>query len=196
MSEAITTLRDGLKAGLIAARTDAGTRVESERSDFVYAHPQDAAGNLPKLCVYVLEDTSVANANGTVWECRASIAVESWAYGLSDATAQKTAEEVAADRRDKLDGQAVRAIVNDQALLSRLGIARVTKARTVRQTGTQGELVYSASKTYLDVDLFDREELCEGADLLERVDIDAAVDPAGADPDMTVTAQVPQEDSP
>lgn len=194
MSEAITALRDGLKAGLVAARTSAGTRVECERGEFLYASPQDAAGNLPKLCVYITEDSADANANGTLWECQATIAIEAWAYGLSDATAGKTAEEVAADRRDALDGQAVRAIANDQKLKDALGIARVRRVSTRRQTGKQGELVWGASKTLLEVDLFDREELCEGEDLLERVDVDVAVSEAGSAPDMTMTAQVAQEE--
>lgn len=195
MSEAITTLREGLKAGLIAARTIAGDLVEAERRDPIYTAPRDAAGKLPKLCVYVVEDVATANANGTLWECTATIVIDSWDYAVSEAAGGRTAEEVAGARVDQLDGQAVRAIVNDRALMNRLGIARVTRSRTARTVGKPAgaDIIYAASSTSLEVDLFDRAELCEGADLLEQVETDVGVADAGGATDMTITAQVPQE---
>lgn len=194
MSELVTALRDGLKAGLIAARTSAGDRVESESGQFLYASPADAAGNLPKLCVYIVDDSADANANETLWDAQATIALEAWAYGVSDASAGKTGEEIAADRRDKLDGEAVRAIVSDPALKTALGIRRVRRVSTRRTTGKNGELIYGASKTLLEVDLFERAELCPGEDLFEEAGIETGVADADGQTDMTDEARISQEE--
>ena len=194
MTDRVTALRDGLKAGLIAANTTASGRVVSEQSDPQYTSTQDAGGNLPKLCAYIPEVDSDSNAQGTSWTVTARFAVDVWTYGISTLSPPKTAEEVAADRRDVLVAQVIKAICGDLRLHRALGIKRVRRVMERRQVMTPpGEITYGAARITFDVDLYELDDITCQADPLEQIGAGIGVASADGVPSLAMEARPTQE---
>lgn len=187
--------REALKATLIAASTIAGTRVEAAPNTPTYTTVADAANNLPKACCDVLETSSDGNAQSTAWESTADLLIDTWVYGVAQATPPLTAAEVAADRRDQLDAQVLKATVGNPKWMDDNGIARVTRVKTTSFVALLGEVVYGGSAHRISVEFNNDFDLAETEDLFELGRIDVGVADADGATDMTISAPVSQEEA-
>lgn len=169
MSHWIIAERADLKSRLIAAGTLAGTRVESEQNDPACGHPTEAADVLPKLCVYIPEVTGTGIASSTAWPTRATIVIDCWVHGV--AAGGLTAQEVGADKRDRLVAEVLGALTGSSAWLSRWQTASQVSEK--RAAFVQGSLVMGAAQVRIEVETTTDHGLADAydtnADALENV---------------------------
>lgn len=193
MSDWISDLLVELKADLIAAGTLAGSRVELERNDPIAIHPSEAGDLLPKLCVYMPEDTSSADGNGTIWATRATITIDCWTRGVEQTSPAATAQEHAGQERNQLASQVIAATVGKPQWRAKFEkVTSLTRKRDVATTGTA--LVVGAEQIGISVELHTDPGHVETEDLFEGVDIDAGVADADGATDYVITAEPSQED--
>lgn len=185
-------LRKQLKAGLISARTVAGARVESERTDPVAVHPSEAAAVFPLICAYVLGESAAAASGGTVYSVEATIRIDVWTSGVSDASL--SAEEIVGESRDLGIAQVLAATVLNprwRAQFEKVPTYAVKRGAAANHAA----LVLGAGQIEIAVVFRQGLVLRPPEEIFETFAIEARVSPAPADAaaDTTLIAQLPQE---
>lgn len=194
MTDWVQPLREDLKSRLIRANTIAEGRVESEQADPTYSEVSQLAGKLPKLCVYTPEDELVSSANGTRWDAASStIVIDCWAYGMAtDGPPALTAVEAAANSRDRLAFQALRATIGDPSFIGDDGnLSRVKRATLRRGCKKLGEVTYGCTQIVFIAEQPVSLDAPEPETLFERFvgEVDVA-DAGGPDDDIEITVDV------
>lgn len=181
MTDWVTVERYALKDALLGA-TDADDRVEAEQNDPVSTRAKDAASEMPKLCLYLKEDTHESGGTGTSWSTTTTILIDCWAYGVEQEAPALSAREVAADARDELVSQVLGATSGSREWLSRFD--KVTRVRVARNVFAQGDLVIGVAQIQITCALVTDHGLDANAALapFERAvtTIENALDPTGA----------------
>lgn len=184
-------LRQCLKAHLSTHVALAGGLIEAEQADPMWTDLFSVATRLPKLCIYTPEDSIPLEGTGTRLDASMTVVVDCWAHGV--ATENETAAEVAANVRDRLAGQAIRAILRwPEAPWS-----RVTSVKVRRGVEKRGDVTYGCSQVLVTVS----HPVCFGEvgteDRLEQAALDYDVADAGG-PDgqieISQTVTFPQGD--